>query len=245
MTRYKIVSRANTVALRLSVCQLDGPTFGSRRKRKYFHKYWIATNWCESVLRFRDDEYWSWKRSTDFFSQYNYEVIWFMVLSEISYRYFKPQGCQTGHCLLSLCGPQELDHLQPFLWRPKPGVFSWGGGPSPAVFLGWPKPANPNQTGFVSKPKQSTSTSTLFWQERYIYGFAEAYWANISSGYWFGTFSFIRRWKTKITCEMCECGEFSSVESGTLCFCMWKVESFHLYGKKDNRLLENISMLTL
>lgn len=195
MTGYKIVSRANTVALRLSVCQLDGPTFGSRRKRKYFHKYWIATNWCESVLRFRDDEYWSWKRSTDFFSQYNYEVIWFMVLSEISYRYFKPQGCQTGHCLLSLCGPQELDHLQPFLWRPKPGVFSWGGGPSPAVFLGWPKPANPNQTGFVSKPKQSTST--LFWQERYIYGFAEIYRANIYSGHWFGTVSFIRRWKTK------------------------------------------------
>lgn len=131
------------------------------------------------------------------FSQYNYEVIWFMVLSEISYRYFKPQGCQTGHCLLSLCGPQELDHLQPFLWRPKPGVFSWGGGPSPAVFLGWPKPANPNQTGFVSKPKQSTSTSTLFWQERYIYGFAEIYRANIYSGHWFGTVSFIRRWKTK------------------------------------------------
>lgn len=195
MTRYKIVSRANTVALRLSVCQLDGPTFGSRRKGKYLHKYWIATNWCESVLRFRDNESWSWKRSTDFFSQYNYEVIWFMVLSEISYRYFKPQGCQTGHCLLSLCGPQELDHLQPFLWRPKPGVFSWGGGPSPAVFLGWPKPANPNQTGFVSKPKQSTST--LFWQERYIYGFAEIYRANIYSGHWFGTVSFIRRWKTK------------------------------------------------
>lgn len=195
MTRYKIVSRANTVALRLSVCQLDGPTFGSRRKGKYLHKYWIATNWCESVLRFRDNESWSWKRSTDFFSQYNYEVIWFMVLSEISYRYFKPQGCQTGHCLLSLCGPQELDHLQPFLWRPKPGVFSWGGGPSPAVFLGWPKPANPNQTGFVSKPKQSTST--LFWQEIYIYGFAEIYRANIYSGHWFGTVSFIRRWKTK------------------------------------------------
>lgn len=73
--------------------------------------------------------------------------------------------------------------------------FSWGGGPSPAVFLGWPKPANPNQTGFVSKPKQSTST--LFWQEIYIYGFAEIYRANIYSGHWFGTVSFIRRWKTK------------------------------------------------
>ena len=242
MTRYKIVSRANTVALRLSVCQLDGPTFESRRKRKYLHKYWIATNWCESVLRFRDNESWSWKWSTDFFPSITMRLT-FMVLSEISYHYFKPQGCQTGHCLLSLRGPQELDHLQPFLWRLKSGVFSWGGGPSPAVFLGWPKPANPDQTGFVSKPKQSTST--MLWQEREIYGSAKIYRANIYSGHWFGTFgtfSFIRRWKTKL---LVKCGEFGAVEGGMFCFRMWKVLSFHLYVKKANRLLENVSMLTL